>query len=299
MKKYLYTKYNSTRRPEFTTATSILEEDGQRFILKRPLEACAIPHLEQMKRNYELIQSIYKDIMVLPYSEDDNHGLQFAFVEGDTLTSLLEFDKDKYDNLLNQIRFFLNEVLDVQEENMIPFSMTEQFQSIFPNCKPSEEKAFAIANMDSIFDNFVRCNDSLWCLDYEWVFSFPVPVKYIQYRILLYVYKRNISFFKECDILEEEFIKEFDFSQEQLALYEQMEHCFQEYVHGENVRYIYLENYKRNINTIENLQMAIKLKEQHITNLENQLSQLKHAMKNPLYGMKWMISRVWKKRKHD
>ena len=69
MKKVLYTKFNSYRKTEYQIKTSILEEDGTRYVVKEAMNQKALHQLDRMKENYRLLSDAYKDIKVIPYEE--------------------------------------------------------------------------------------------------------------------------------------------------------------------------------------------------------------------------------------
>lgn len=297
MSKVLYSKYNSMRRPEFTTITKIVENDGERFVVKQAMEECANNHLLQMRENYTRIRDIYENIRVIKAETYLDEKLQFEFIEGKSLAAELyeNIKETEYEDLIARIRALMDEVLRCKKQYVVPFAMTEQFKRLFPDCVPQGGNALAIVNLDCILNNFVRSGAELYCLDYEWIFDFPIPVDFLKYRILACIYREQQPVLKEKNISLEQMAKDLGIEAAALLLYKKMEFCFQEYVHGEHVKYIYLENYKKKIDTIENMQLAIQLKEQHIQNLETKLEQIRHSLKNPLYGVKIFARRFMKK----
>ena len=66
MKKILYTKYNSHRKPEFRTKTVIYEDEGNRYILKSPLNKSAENHIEHMEQSYQKLKEQYESIGLKP-----------------------------------------------------------------------------------------------------------------------------------------------------------------------------------------------------------------------------------------
>ena len=91
-----------------------------------------------------------------------------------------------------------------------------------------------------LFENILLTEEGMFCLDYEWVFSFPVPEDYIRYRILYYFSRQYRSLLTAYED-EYAWLDRFGIGREEAGRYETMEEHFQRYVHGENQK-IYLEN---------------------------------------------------------
>ena len=61
---------------------------------------------------------------------------------------------------------------------------TREFLEIF---KVESDICFSchnLTNIDVIFSNLFLINDEFVCIDYEWVFDFPIPLEYIFYRVI-------------------------------------------------------------------------------------------------------------------
>ena len=82
--------------------------------------------------------------------------------------------------------------------------------------------------------------DGIYCLDYEWVFLFPVPEHFVKYRILYYFYEQYSSVMKQLSL--DQILSAFGITPEMAEVYRKMEENFQNYVHGENQQ-LYLGNY--------------------------------------------------------
>ena len=280
MSKVIYTKFNSTRKTEFQLKTSIVDGDDGRYVVKSPLNKKAQKHLDTIGVNYNRLKDYYKDIKPVPY-EACEEGIAFPFVEGKTFMSDIDFENDDINLIKEKIANDLKEILNINQIYEKDFEITSEFKSIFPGCNPKEEKAYSRANVDSTLSNFIRTDDAIWCIDYEWIFDFDIPVKYIVYRCLFYLYMEHIDELKKKIGLND-FLSGFEIGD--LELYEKMETCFQEYVHGEKRRYIYTKNYLKRMDSFEylldkeretvELTKEIGLKENHIVNLEKKITEL-------------------------
>jgi len=270
MSQLLYIKYNSHRRPEYQLSTRIVSDGDSKKVIKLPLTKAAEKQITAIKKSYLKLGDYYNKITPIPYSNYEN-GLSFDFIEGQSIISNIDFSKDSIEKIQEKLLSIMDEVLDVKEEYICDFEETEEFSKVFPDKHPTG-KAFKICNLDSIFSNFIRTPDGIVCIDYEWVLDFPVPVDFIKYRMLHYLYEENESYLNQKTTIEE-FIKILDLSEDDKKLYADMEMDFQYLVHGEDVRYIYLERYKKRMVTSEKAYQLIDSKDEHISNLESVIDQ--------------------------
>lgn len=266
MKKILYCKYNSFRRPEFQLKTSVIDIDGERYVEKAPLNELASKGINSIKNSYELLGNAYKTIKPISYTVVEE-GLRFPFLTGKSIDSPIDYVNGDVDEIIEEIEKLLAYILEYQDDVICEFEMTDDFSKMFPNCCPKEKKAYRVANLDSIFSNFICDGNDIVCIDYEWVVDFPIPEGYLKYRTLFYLYMEHMEFLKEkCDI--DFFLKRFGFDDEAIAVYQNMEDSFQEYVHGENRKYIYTQNYNSKRIKVSDLNNLLEMKDNHINNIQ-------------------------------
>ncbi len=239
----LYAKYNSVRRPEFRVTTEICEDLDGVFVRKRAGTAEARAHLEAIYKNAVDLKGYYRDIQIVPVDER-NGELRFPFISGQTLAEQIDvqhFDRERF---IAQVNQKLDLVLAVQDRYAVPFEPTEAFETLFGKVDIGGVPALNPANIDVLLTNFVENESGIYCIDCEWVCHFPVPVDYIRYRILLYLYVNQIhNQFSELYL--EEMLGWFGFSERECEMYWQMDDRFQQHVHGANRKYIYLERYRK------------------------------------------------------
>ena len=84
---------------------------------------------------------------------------------------------------------------------------TEEFDEVFGQGLCEEELALLgqdtacrVSNIDALFENMLLTEDGIYCLDYEWVFLFPVPEHFVKYRILYYFYEQYSSVMKQLSL---------------------------------------------------------------------------------------------------
>lgn len=248
MKKTKYSKYNRTRREKFQIRTCIVEEDGKQYVEKTALNEEAVPHVRQMKENHDRLTKQGGLSLVTAYLSQDGWTVRFPFLSGETMARRLgrgiAAGKPPYGEIMEAMEL----VLCARPESRRPFIQTEEFETVFGSSEGvGEDEAFLTSNVDCLFENVVLTDGGPCCLDYEWVFSFPVPIGFIRYRMLHYFYEQYKSILAELTLAE--FLVNFGIRPEVIPVYGEMESRFQEYVHGENQQ-IYLTNYMHDVHMI-------------------------------------------------
>ncbi len=279
----LYAKYNSARRPDFRITTELCENSDGLFIRKRAGEPAAKAHLENILRNGAALQDYYHDIKMIP-CEGVEEGLKFPFIKGETFAEKIDVSRFEKDSFIAQVNERLDRVLRINEKFFVPFESSDAFEAVFGKVDIGPVPALNPANIDSLFTNFIENDTSDYCIDCEWVFYFPVPVEYIKYRIIRYLYLNEFQNELGGASLEE-MLAWFGFSGKVLETFWEMEKSFQQYIHGEKWKYIYTEYYKKEnlpIGDIDQEIQALKSdnsfkaglihdKDVHIGNLENMI----------------------------
>ena len=255
MVQITFVKYNNTRRERFQIKTTILEENRTRYVEKAALSMEGAPHIWSFASNYGLLSGQHRVLKFAePVIHEDRSRARFPYLTGETLAERLGREIQGGKAPVDAIREALDLVFDVAPECVEPFRVTPEFLEVFGGDESSfedmEDDSFVISNVDALFENMMLTEDGLYCLDYEWVFQFPIPVQFLKYRTLYYFYQQYHSLMEYES--RESFLAEFGISVEMAGRYQAMEQCFQEYVHGENQR-IYLENFMIQTKTVKEL----------------------------------------------
>lgn len=178
------------------------------------------------------------------------------------------------------------EFLDVFGQSETPEQVKEDFlekqKKVFEEAFGKGERSFRTANADALFDNIMMCRNPEYqeggeepkelpiALDYEWVFQFPIPVSFLQYRILFYFYEDHRPLLVDLFPDRASFLTEFSLNEKLFPVYEAMENSFQNYVHGENQR-ILQGNYYVPTKTMKELRQSA----QEMERAKDRISQLK------------------------
>lgn len=241
MKKRLFNKYNRTRREAFQIRTSIVEEDGVRRVEKTALCGQGIAHIRSFEQKYQWLKDQNPNLrMTPPIISGDGRTAVFQYLEGGTLAEQLGAEIGSGKAPLAAIREAMDRVYTVEPQYLTEFAVTPEFTEVFGQAGDLTDEAYTASNIDALFENMLVTEDGIFCIDYEWVFSFPIPVHFVQYRTLFYFYQKYKSLMDYPTPAA--FLQEFGISEEMAETYRKMETGFQEYVHGDNQR-IYQENF--------------------------------------------------------
>lgn len=230
--KLLYTKYSNDRAESFAIRTDIVkEDDGIRYVKKIPVTEGAKEHVLHLKTLEYMLEELYRPYGMLPnHCEIKNGAAYFEFLQGKTLEEELDqyLSEKQYDILEKRLFAYLELVEKIHSSSR--FSVTEQFRKVFgDNIPEADEKCSRVSNIDLIVGNVILGEEYNWIIDYEWTFDFPIPEKYLRYRILHYYLesdsKRNVL--KDLD-----FYGKANISAAETVLFEKMEQCFQRYLNG-------------------------------------------------------------------
>ncbi len=269
MNKVIFVKYNSLRRPDFRIVTEMISncKSGKRIIRKRALCSLADKHLSKMIDNASKMTDYYNSSVKIASCRRVKGAVEFDCLEGLALIDKIKRvsgDKDEFIRIVTQ---FLDKMLDVNKKYRQPFVVTKQFKNVFGDVKPSCKHALILTNLDSTFDNFIIEGDNIYCIDYEWIFDFPIPVDYIKFRALYYLSHDLGQLLKDqpdaCT-----FLSWFGFSKNEFRIYQKMEDSFQQFVYGTNLHFNYLPRYEKRSYHLNDLHARCALVDQ----LEKQTS---------------------------
>ncbi len=304
-----YVKYNRTRKEQFQIKTAIYGNLESRYVEKTALCMEGAPHIWSFETNYTSLSSQHVNIkFAKPAMSKDRCSVRFPYLAGKTWSEQLGESIKHGQVPVEMVLAAMEQIFKVNAGCVVPFVMTPEFEEVFGQRTLTDgSDCLIISNIDSLFENILLTEDGLYCLDYEWVFSFPIPITFIRYRILFYFYRQYHSLLTGYGSMSE-WLSEFGISKADEESYRDMELCFQRYVHGENQQ-IYLENYlveTKNIRELSHMerelkqtterkeQLVIQLRERdttirkmtevqrltnnHVTNLEIMIKDLRHEI---------------------
>lgn len=228
MKNTIYVKFSNERRRCFKIKTTIIEENGVRYVEKTALAPEAAEHIVNTGNIYNMLADRYADKSVIVNKcTVDNGRAVFEYIEGDTLSKKLDqlILNGSEEAVIEEITKYFNAVTSVKP--VVKFKSTEGFISVFGNYELSEDyDCCDISNIDIVFDNVI-INDGYNIIDYEWTFGFPVPIKFMQYRALAnYIYSNSAR----AAVFSRNIFEHFGITQQESDIFKLMEKNFQSYV---------------------------------------------------------------------
>lgn len=229
-----YVKFSENRSHEFSIYTEITKEADRYRVRKYASDDVTKPHIAKLKQLEEGLKETYAegDLSVAPCRvAEDASWVEFEFIDGDSCADEL------YGLWRERIAF--NEKLDefvglITSGSQQDFVFTDEFDRVFMS-KLNEcdigradaenllqnAKSLDVTDIDLIPDNVITNSQGSYIIDYEWSFDFPVPVKFVIYRVIRYL---KVS----ADYL----YRLYDISAEELKLFDAMEKSFQQYIQG-------------------------------------------------------------------
>lgn len=278
MSKVIFAKYNKSRKKEFQISTVLYEENGKRYARKAPITMEASGHIANMRASYDKLKDVYVNLSVLEGQYKEN-CVEFEFVEGETVTDKLLGEavgvgKEKFLAHVKEISGFLYET----KCELAEFEKSDTFVKVFGDVAVSD-KSMEVTNIDMIFDNIVERNGKFICLDYEWTFDFPVPVRFVLYRSIHYFYTRNAARIDD-GITQQELMSACGIDEQSAEIFRVMEENFQRWVFGEDnyaLRYVkrsernVVQNHANLVRRVLELQEEEEERNRHIAYLDEQL----------------------------
>ena len=231
--KKIYSKITKERRKQFQIETYIMKDGEQRLVVKRALAKDGVAHIRKMSDYYEK----NKDEGILcPSKLISENEIAFEFLTGESLcNTMLEALEDKDEvrflSLLRMYDGIIRSNVNIERRTFMPDA---QFVQVFGEVSfPDEMECGKEMNIDMSFDNIIKDQtDSKYkIIDYEWVFSFPIPVKFVIYRAVSAFYTRNGSAMKDIMTINEIYDC-FDITEEEIVIFENMNEAFNQYVYG-------------------------------------------------------------------
>lgn len=228
----IFTKYSNERKLEFRIRTDILQDDaGNRRVQKRAAHPQAWQHIQKI---YERSLALERDLRGTGLSVNDcelcQNGVQFPYLEGETLEERLDglLKQKKTEEVLSQIEQYL---AAFTQTGLKEFQATPEFVQVFgPVRFDRKQYSRSVSDVDMIFSNAILQEKGYELIDYEWTFSFPVPVKFLVYRCLHYYVYGNDA---RRELTKLDIYSRFDITEAEQKQFAAMEQRFQSYILGE------------------------------------------------------------------
>lgn len=253
--KKIYSKITKERQKQFQIETAILKDGEKKLVTKKALLPEGEAHIQNMNRYYEAHKA--KDNLC-PSRMLSEREIVFDFLSGKSLCNeLLEAldarEEIRFMSLLKTYDEIIRENVEVERGTFTP---TEEFQRTFGNATFSGEMEYAKElNIDMTFDNMIKdaADGRYKTIDYEWIFPFDIPLKFVIYRAVLAFYLRNASVMKDVISLQEIYDC-FLITEEEVVTFAKMNEAFIAYVYGGSEGYNeHLVPYKKEVYDVKKL----------------------------------------------
>ncbi len=253
----IFAKYANERERSKRVLTEIVKDtEGKCHVYKAALNYQTNKHIKDFADNYSKLSRTYEntklkanschlmeDKRVIPEiigaSSKERSCVEVEYLSGITLEKYLEeLDENrKFGHMLAILQEYVSLINATSGKS--DFSNTSEFRKVFGTDLKEKYKANTGSNFDMIFSNIILDKEKLeegdWnVLDYEWVFPFHVPAKFIVYRALFYFLheKKERGICKYLQEMDQTLYSHFDISEEEQELFAFMEHNFQLYIIG-------------------------------------------------------------------
>ncbi|MEA5003916.1 MAG: glycoside hydrolase family 99-like domain-containing protein [Christensenella sp.] len=228
--KVEYAKCTTERNSRYSINTLIIEKNGKKFVRKQANTELALSHIKRMAQNYEMLRTNIRSEVVLCAYELGEDCIDFEYLEGETLESRLyrEYDRDDFDQVLAIFKEY-DHFLNYYSNKYSEFEKTPAFLELFGAVGDFEGmKAITPGNIDLILSNIILLDGEYGIIDYEWVFDFSLPVKFLLFRGIAGYYSKDKRHVEDYDKV----LAYFDFSEKQQEQFIDMSRSFEAAVYG-------------------------------------------------------------------
>lgn len=278
MQTVIFSKFSNERKKEFQILTKIVDIDGVKHIYKEAMSEKANSHIKSLVNKKMILEKAFQDknINIVDSQLISDGVAELQYINGKTLDDTLTELLDNGD-INSAIKMLIDFFKSIQTEEKCKIS--NDFKEIFGKVEIDKYCKAKVSNIDLILSNILNDENGYWLSDYEWMFDFDVPYKYILYRTLLF----NVSISKLGDKLQREIYEAVDISDEDKVIFYQMEINFQKYVSGLKVIDTYVSKMSTAtvpMSTIEKIQFThnfeissnkddLKITKKYINNIFN------------------------------
>ena len=237
MLKVLYARYSDERDPAYSLYTRISEEDSHcRTVCKfaeNPLAAAHLRHIEEAGNKLEFLYRESGAQLAVNRCRMRENCLELEYLEGDTLEKQMDtlLDLRGPEAVLAALKEFIETAVPVSQ--LQPFSVTDEFRQWFGDHSfPEGTMTLPVSDIDMICSNVICIRNRRVLIDYEWTFFFPVPVKFLIFRILYYYAAFGT---KRQELNRDSIYADYGISEEDIRIFQEMEYGFQKRIQGKQL----------------------------------------------------------------
>lgn len=235
-------KYNRERLEKFRIATVIENTEEGKRARKKALNSLAQNHIRAMAENAKIFSGNLRNIIcVNGFLSNDEYISDY--IEGKSLEETLYSYRNSPDLFITQVKKYIDEYLIPDSKQLIKFVKTDEFINVFGDNDIKDTLSMKVSNVDIIFSNLKEGLDGkIYAFDFEWVYTFPIPYRYLLWRPANEAYYTYQAYLK-TKININQYFMQLGFEKEEIKIFQNMEKNFGFYVAGNNWVEEYTKNY--------------------------------------------------------
>lgn len=193
----VYVRFSNERREDAQIRTLLYRD----HVEKQAMTGAAIPHIARMTELEAKLDALFSGVTLLDRRLQVNHilaaeketgGMRFALVAGKSLEQQLDewLAEGKDEEVADCLLSFAEQLKNLPGQSM--FSETEDFRAVFGILPDGllQLHTLPVTDVDLVCQN-ILLDDSAQIIDYEWTFTFPIPLEFVIFRFLYFIWKRR------------------------------------------------------------------------------------------------------------
>ncbi len=231
----IYSKAASNRRLAFAIYTNIYKSRLGLRTIKGALFEEGIEQMDRLVASYDSLRTTYSgtEVTIPRVERRDDMTCLLDFAEGRSFDEIL--DESLEHGMLAQVS---TQMIEMLEELLVPLGLEGSAQEFIPDeeCMRffgpvSLNHPMHVASgldMDSVFSNVIVTKTGYALIDYEWTYTFPLPIEFLVYRAVKTYVEQNE---KRSAFDPTEVYAHFAITEEDIQAFASMEAYFQEVVY--------------------------------------------------------------------
>lgn len=228
----LFVKYNTDRKVSYRTVTSIKESENERYVIKKVCGSLGNAHLAQLPQKQK-VWAQNQHSFICNMGEYSDGFYKEKYITGMRMDEKILIKSRSPREIIETLKEFVDDYFVPNESELTPFVMTDAFKDIFGTEDFEDEKSLRVTNIDLILPNLIYKDEHVYAIDCEWIFDFPIPYKYVIWRMLRYLYFQYHKRMKEY-ISIGNYLTEFGLTRDQQKKFYGMEKALIRYTTRKN-----------------------------------------------------------------
>ncbi|MCD7981970.1 MAG: glycosyltransferase [Clostridiales bacterium] len=227
--KKIFVKISNDRAARFCTVTSIIQDQGEKYVLKEPENPLAEDHVRNIENNGKLLAERYQNSRIrFAEAKRQGAGVRVSWVEGRSFEEYLDdlLEQGDTEACIQAMTDYFSQIFSPETHEYRELPDSEIF---FESDRPAGPiPALNGIDIDMLFQNVIYSGEEgIWTdYDYEWVPKCDVPVKFLIYRCLNYYLVTE----KRMRLLGDQLYSRFQISEKERETYGNMEAQLQSFI---------------------------------------------------------------------